>query len=98
MKNSRVFSRCVPAKPAHFQAVQLCFFFSSFPPKAKYEQYQAHICFYGSLGSHIHILRHYLAQQTETDRERVKRRVGVVLTTLARSAQLCSIICCCNVA
>lgn len=81
-----------------FSSCAAMFFFPSLPPKAKYEQYQAHICFYGSLGSHIHILRHYLAQQTETDRERVKRRVGVVLTTLARSAQLCSIICCCNVA
>ncbi|KAA8585186.1 hypothetical protein FQN60_003880 [Etheostoma spectabile] len=35
---------------------------------AKYEQYQAHICFYGSLGSHIHILRHNLAQQREKER------------------------------
>lgn len=81
-----------------FKLCSYVFFFPSLPPKAKYEQYQAHICFYGSLGSHIHILRHYLAQQTETDRQRVKRRVGVVLTALARSAQLCSIICCCNVA
>lgn len=45
-----------------FQAVQLCEQLFFFPPKAKYEQYQDHICFYGSLGSHIHILCHYMAQ------------------------------------
>lgn len=51
-----------------FSSCAAMFFFPFLPPKAKYEQYQAHICFYGSLGLHIHILRHYLAQQTETDR------------------------------
>lgn len=46
----------------------LCFFSDL---KAKYERYQAHICFYGSLGSHIHILRHDLAQRREKgERER----------------------------
>lgn len=46
-----------------------CVFFSDL--KAKYERYQAHICFYGSLGSHIHILRHDLAQRREKgERER----------------------------
>ena len=39
------------------------FFFSEL--KAKYERYRAHICFYGSLGSHIPILRHDLAQRRE---------------------------------
>lgn len=63
-KNSRVFSRCVPAKPAECQAAPVTVFFFS-DLKAKYERYQAHICFYGSLGSHIHILRHDLAQRRE---------------------------------
>lgn len=79
MKNSRLFSCCVPAKPAQFQAVQLCEQQFFFPPKAKYEQYQDHICFYGSLGSHIHILCHYMARWREGKREFSVGRVSVEL-------------------
>lgn len=83
MKNSHIFSCCVPARSAQFQAAQLLFF----PPKAKHEQRRSHMCFYGSPASCFQILRHRLALC------RVKRRRGrsaVGLTTLVRLALRCS--------